>query len=236
MYVTGALFDCGGSGSYNTVTIRYSSDGGHTWGNPSANPIAIVNAGEFAAGQNHNEYPSIGISPDGVVGYAWHRGACCGGFSPINAPNKVMFARSTDGGVTFPFSTTIVTVPLNQTVPFNSTSPLGVRWSDTPNITADPVTPGTFYALWTQYRVASSANSSAIYLSKSTDYGNTWSTPIIPFNNPNQAIFQAFGWVSVSREHTVHVTYLVGPRATVQWRSSMCSPLMAGTHGPPHSR
>ena len=173
-------------------------------------PLALVPNNEFALGQNHNEYPSLGISPNGTLGYAWHRGACCGGFSPINAPNKVMFARSTDGGVSFPFSTTIVTVPLNQTVPFNSTSPLGVRWSDTPNIAADPATNGTFYAVWTQYRTPSTAASAAIYLSKTTDNGATWSAPVIPYNNPNANIFQGFGWVKVTTDHAVHVTFTGG--------------------------
>jgi len=210
VYLTGALFDTAGSGSFNTVTNRWSSDNGTTWNPPSAQPLALVASNEFALGQNHNEYPSMGISANGTIGYAWHRGACCGGFIPINAPNKVMFARSSDGGVSFPFSTTIVTVPLNQTVPFNSTSPLGVRWSDTPNIAADPATNGTFYAVWTQYRTASTAASAAIYLSKSVDNGATWSAPVIVYNNPNANIFQGFGWVKVTTDHAVHVTYLGG--------------------------
>jgi hypothetical protein len=158
VYVTTALFDAGGSGSFNTVSNRWSSDNGTSWNPPSAVPIALVPNNEFALGLNHNEYPSLGISPNGTLGYLWHRGACCG---QINVPNKVMFTRSADGGVTFPYSTTVVTVPLNQTVSFNSTSPLGVRWSDTPNIAADPATNGTFYAIWTQYRTANTAASAA---------------------------------------------------------------------------
>jgi hypothetical protein len=208
VYLTGALFDSAGSGSFNTVTLRWSSDNGTSWNPPSNQPSALVPNNEFALGQNHNEYPSLGISRNGTIGYAWHRGACCGGFSPINSPNKVMFSRSSDGGVTFPFSTTIVTVPLNQTVPFNSTSPLGVRWSDTPNIAADPTTNGVFYSVWTQYRTANTAASAAIYLSKTTDNGATWSTPVIPYNNPNANLFQGFGWVKVTADHAVHVSYL----------------------------
>ncbi len=211
VYQTEALFDSGGTGSYNSVTLRWSSDGGHTWSPPGSNPLPIVDAAEFSRGisGNHNEFPSMGVQPNGTIGYAWHRGLCCGSSATVGSNNKVAFARSTDGGVTFPFSTTIVTVPQNQSVVFNSTSPLGVRWSDMPNITADPVD-GTFYAIWTQYRTASTPASSAISLSKSTDNGNTWSTPVIPFNNPNGSIFQGWGWVSVTPDQTVHVTYLGG--------------------------
>ena len=67
-------------------------------------------------------------------------------------------------------------------------------FGDTPNIAADPVTPGVYYAVWTAYRTANTAASAAIYLSKSTNDGATWSAPVIPFNNPNANIFQAFGW------------------------------------------
>src|SRR5207248_1296538 len=138
------------------------------------------------------------------------RGLCCGGSPTVGTNNKVMFARSTDGGVSFPFSTTVVTVPANQAISFNSTSPLGVRWSDTPNIAADPVTNGTFYAIWTQYRTASVAASAAAYLSRTTDNGATWSSPVIAYNNPNANIFQGFGWVKVTADHTVHITFLGG--------------------------
>jgi hypothetical protein len=210
VYVTEALFDPAGSGSFNTVTIRRSSDNGATWNPSASSPIALVPNNEFALGQNHNEYPSLGISPNGTIGYVWHRGMCCGGPSPINSPNKVMFTRSTDGGVSFPYSTTIVTVPLNESVPFNSTSPFGQRWSDTPNIAADPTTNGTFYAVWTAYRTPSTPASAAVYLSSSTDNGATWSAPVIPYNNPNASIFQGFGWVKVTADHTVHVTYFGG--------------------------
>ncbi len=171
---------------------------------------------EFALGLAHNEYPSLGISPNGTLGYIWHRGLCCGDSPSVGTNNKVMFTRSTDGGVTFPFSTTIVTVPLTRRCPFNSTSPFGQRWSDTPNITADPSSNGVFYAVWTAYRTASAPASAAIYLSKTTDNGATWSTPTIPYNNPNANIFQGFGWVKVTADHTVHVTYFGGTTSNTQ--------------------
>ena len=118
-YVTEAVIDSGTTGSYDTVGVKFTTDGGANW-SPLA---AAVDPNEFANGTNHNEYPSLAIEPDGSIVEAWHRGMCCGGPSPINSPNKVMWARSTDGGVSFPVSGTIFTVALNQTVPFNATSP-----------------------------------------------------------------------------------------------------------------
>ncbi|MFL5732824.1 MAG: sialidase family protein, partial [Chloroflexia bacterium] len=210
VYLTGAMFDSGSTGSFNTVTLRRSSDNGATWQPPSNAPLALVPSNEFSISAAHNEFPSLGISSDGTVGYAWHRGLCCGAVPTVGTNNRVMFARSTDGGASFPFSTTIVTVPQNQSVPFNSTSPGGTRWSDAPNIAADPVNNGVFYAVWVQYRTASTPASAAIYLSKTTDNGVSWSTPVIPFNNPNGSIFQGFSWVKVTADGTVHVTYLGG--------------------------
>src|SRR5205085_3108744 len=137
-------------------------DGGHTWNPSGSNPLPIVDSAEFSRGLsgNHNEFPSMGIAPNGTIGYAWHRGLCCGSSPTVGTNNKVAFARSTDGGVTFPFSTTVVTVPLARAIPFNSNSPLGARWSDMPNIAADP-TDGTFYAIWTQYRADNTPAGSA---------------------------------------------------------------------------
>ena len=57
-------------------------------------PIALVPSNEFAMGVAHNEYPSLGISANGTLGYAWHRGLCCGGAPTVGTNNKVMFARS----------------------------------------------------------------------------------------------------------------------------------------------
>jgi hypothetical protein len=210
VYVTTAYFDQGGTGSYNTVSNRWSSDNGATWNPPDPQELALVPGNEFATGVAHNEYPSLGISANGTLGYAWRRGLCCGGAPTVGTHDEVKFARSTDGGVSFPFSNTIVSVPANQSISFNSTSPFNQRWSDTPNIAADPVTNGTFYAVWTQYRTANTAASAAVYLSKTTDNGANWSTPVIPYNNPNANIFQGFGWVKVTPDHTVHVTFLTG--------------------------
>jgi hypothetical protein len=208
VYVTEALFDPAGSGSYNSITVRMSSDGGATWS--GVNPL--VDDTEFATGTAHNEYPSLAILPNGDVVCAWHRGLCCGSPPFVGTDNQVYISRSTDGGVTWssgdpsPAPISAVTVPLANAVSFNSSTNAGFRWSDTPNIAADPSN-GDLYVVYTAYRTANTNNSSAIYLIKSTDEGNTWSAPTIPFNDPNPTNYQYFGWVQVSKDHAVHVTY-----------------------------
>src|SRR5207253_6010129 len=92
VYLTGAMFDSAGSGSYDSVTLRRSTDNGVNWQPPSNVPLALVDSTEFRTRTNHNEYPSLGISANGTIGYAWHRGMCCGSTPIINVPNKVMFA------------------------------------------------------------------------------------------------------------------------------------------------
>jgi plastocyanin len=197
-YITIALFDPGGSGSWNTVGARASTDGGTNW-TPF---VAVVAGDEFRLGTNHNEFPSLAIQPSGAVVEAWHRGSCCGA---INVPNKVMWTRSTDGGVSFPISGTVVTVPLDESISFNSGSPAGFRWNDTPNITADPAD-GTLYATWIQRRAPDDDTTAAVYMSTSTNDGIDWSTPVI-VDNSHPHKFQYMQWAEVSRDHVVHVTY-----------------------------
>ncbi len=202
VYITEAVLDPGGVGTFDGVGLQSTTDGGTTW----TSFFSLVDTTELTRGVNHNEYPSLAIQPSGAVVEAWHRGALSG---VIATSNKVMAARSTDGGVTFGTPTTVVTVPQNQSVPFNSVSPGGFRWSDTPNITADPVD-GTLYAVWVQYRTASTPASAAVFLSSSTDNGATWSAPVIPFSNSDPNLFQYFPWVQVSADHMVHLTFSGG--------------------------
>ncbi len=172
--------------------------------------------------------PSLGISANGTLGYAWRRGLCCGGSPTVGTNDKVMFARSTDGGVTFPFSNTIVTVPWptrpsSSTRPRPSASAGATRRTSRP--TRSPTAPSTPSGPSTARPTPPA--SAAIYLSKTTDNGVTWSTPVIPYNNPNANIFQGFGWVKVTADHTVHVTYFGGTTTNTPAPSSMCSPPMA---------
>ena len=199
VYLAETLFDTAQTGSYDTIAVRASTDHGSTWSTAQSS----VNPNEFALGQNHNHFPSLAIEPDGYVMTVWHRGACC---NVITTTNKIAWARSTNGGVTFPVSGTIATVPQAQSIEFNSLSPAGFRWSDTPNVAADPGTDGLLYAVWTAFRVAGQPDTAGVYLARTTDSGVNWTAPVL-VDNSQPAKFQVFPWVTVSLDHVVHVTY-----------------------------
>jgi hypothetical protein len=200
LYLTVALFarmDI----SYNGISVRWSTDEGVTW----SPVVPLVDTTEFQRGENHNEFASLAIQPDGAVVAAWHRGMCCGCCPAANVPNKVMWSRSTDGGTTFPISGTIVTVPISQSVNFLSRTPGNFRWTDAPNIAADPVD-GTLYAVWTAYRQPAMPTTAATYLSRGTPDASTWTEPVI-VDDSHPDRYQYLPWVDVSRDHVVHVTY-----------------------------
>ncbi len=187
-----------------TVGLRWTTDQGTTW----STYVPLNTPYEYQQLLNINEFASLAIEPNGHIVEVWRRGRGLVGNVAFGDTDKVMWARSTDGGSTFTTSDSsrVYTVPTNQSIIWNTASPGGFRWSDAPNVAADPVN-GYLYAVWLQYRTPSTPESAAVYLSKSTDEGNTWSTPVIPYNNPNPNLFQYFPWVQVSNDHVVHVTF-----------------------------
>ena len=150
--------------------------------------------------------------------------------SPIPSPGGAHH-----GGVTFPTPGTVVTVPISQSVSYNSSSPGEFRWSDPPNIAADPVD-GTLYAVRVQYRVPNFNATAAVYIARGTPDASTWTTPII-LDNSQPGEFQYMPWVSVSSDHAVHVTYgAAAPRRpTPRWPNIMSNPPTGARPGPRHS-
>ena len=101
-------------------------------------------------------------------------------------------------------SGTIATVPISQSVQYNSMGPANFRWTPAPNIAADPVD-GTLYAAWVAYRSADTPTSAAVYISRSTDNGASWSAPVVAGNGSYQYWYMP--WVQVSPDHGVHLTF-----------------------------
>jgi hypothetical protein len=204
MYVSLTLFDSGGSGSYNAVAERFTTDEGATWSTPAAINVSPIST------DGNKQFLSLAVQPTGAVVAMWERARCCGDNPTLYAgPGAFMWARSTDGGVSFPVSGTIYADTVARSVPFNSTSPGAFRWNPQPDIAADPID-GTLYAVWLSYRADNTPAGTAVHLAKSTNNGATWSAPVLPFNNPNANLFQYMPWVGVSPDHVVHVTYSGG--------------------------
>ncbi len=181
--------------------------------------MSVNNTIEAQEAQRHialHEFASLAILPNGNIVLVWRRGKCCGSTIIMNIANQEKWALSTDGGQSFSQSGVIgADTPFSQSISWLSYSPPdpspnpfpGFRWSDEPNVTADPVD-GTLYAVWLQYRVGDNNRTAAVYLSRGILNGGflTWSQPTIVDNSyPNK--YQFLPWVRVSRDHTVHVTY-----------------------------
>lgn len=220
-YLTETIFD--NAQDYYTVGLRYTIDRGITW-SPF---VSLADPTEFNASRYQNSFASLAIEPNGTIVEVWHRGRCCFDENPpsINSENQVIWARSTDGGATFPISGTIAIVPRSQSITFGVSSACdpyprcatitpapsvtsapnyfpGFRISDAPNVTADPID-GTLYAVWTAYRSSNGdKTTAAIYISRGIELGEkgiAWETPVVVYPDyPNK--FQFFPWVQVSRD------------------------------------
>lgn len=206
VYMTYSLFDSGITGSYNGIGIRYTSDGGNTWNPPS--PGIVQKSGAINAVNGDLQWGSLGFQNDGAIVEGWMEDICCGSFPDRGSFNKYYWARSTDGGVTFPISGTLAQDTRAESISFNATSPAGFRWSPQLTVAGDPVD-GTLYAVWLKFRTPGMPQGSgaAVAIARSTDNGVHWSTPTFVYNNPDPAVTQYMPWVAVSRDHTVHVSF-----------------------------
>lgn len=209
--------------TYWAVGLRYTTDNGNSW-----SPFVVLNnPADFNSLVAEDEFPSLAIEPNGTIVEVWRHGRCCGEDQPgphIDTGTVEEWARSTDGGQTFSAAQPIHTTSKSHAIIWNDTSPNdpgpngfgGFRWSDAPNVTADPVD-GTLYAVWAEYRGNYTDKITAgVYLSRGIDLGQgdiVWSDPVLVDNSaPNK--YQFFPWVQVSKERatgslygTVRVTY-----------------------------
>ncbi|ACT01708.1 sialidase family protein [Paenibacillus sp. JDR-2] len=142
-----------------------SLDNGQTW----SIPILLTNQTVGSAGFGTN----VAVGPTGQVYVAWAQ------YSPGNS--QFLLRRSDDGGLTFNPTVNVSNISL---VP----SPLPVTtWAFrvlTSAFLAVDLSPnqgqGIVYAVWQDYRTGYSH----IYLSRSTDQGNSWSVPIQVDDSP----------------------------------------------------
>ena len=184
LYVSWSRFNTWGSANpmdSTDIFIAKSTDGGMSWGDQKL----ISNIGGNATGgfgSVHGSYPATG--PNGEVYVAWW------------SPAGLMFDRSTDQGETwlttdinitgFPVQW-IVGIPGIQT---------GVSFPVIVCDRSNGPNHGTIYVNWTDKR--SGAGDANIWLTKSTDGGNTWTTPV-KVNDDGAGRHQFFNYITIDQ-------------------------------------
>lgn len=158
-----AWTDFGGSFD-SDIGFNYSTDGGLSWSTP-INVSSAVNSG------SHDQGVNISTGPNGEVYVIW---AIYDGW-PTNE-SAIGFARSLDGGATFPPAVRIIS-NINGIRNFDIGK--NMRKNSFPSMAVDQQT-GAIYIVWANAGVPgiNTGNDVDVYMIRSTDSGNTWSDPI----------------------------------------------------------
>jgi hypothetical protein len=190
------------NGGAHGLVAGYSTDGGSTW-TVSPQPFSVCYhasgyAGTFLNYQRASD-PWVSIGP-GAPGNPSGSTVYSDSISFDQTPypgdpnathNAVGAAVSYDGGATWSNVQTVIADPC---VSPQSSAPPGYTcnsskayvFNDKNSITADPTIPGMAYAVWDRLVAPPAAPNGFIherayfgqaYMSKTTDYGQTWSTP-----------------------------------------------------------
>ncbi|MCW3066492.1 MAG: exo-alpha-sialidase [Solirubrobacterales bacterium] len=173
-----------------------TTDGGHTWSTPTR--ITPNNNNMFTIGNQ------IAVLPDGTLVDVFHFGKGSGQDAPNASFTGV--ARSSNGGATWSKPITISNNPVVQDrdpdngVPLRTGADIG---GGLPDIAVNP-TSGTLYVVWEDSRFSGTHDD--IALSKSTDGGRTWSTPV-KVNQSPPGVFAFTPVVDVLPDGTVAVAY-----------------------------
>ncbi len=195
---------CAGGGGDRRMFVARSDDGGATWTAPVLASAANVRSGADVANaaspdEQVREPAQPVIGPDGAVyiGYR-NRDLTSGTTCPLNPTgniqaNCIVVARSTDLGQTWQqFSTG---VPIS-------------GGSGHPRLAVDPATPNGVGTLYIAYQGPSGADQD-ISLQRSTNRGQTWSSPVKVNDDPPAApaVNQTNAWPSVGPGGRVDVTW-----------------------------
>ena len=163
-----------GGGAHGLVASR-SANGGQTW----AQNFAAFDA--CSGGTGNDAYdrasdPWVTFDPNGN---AYQISLS---FSADNLTSAVLVSKSTDGGATWDVPKTLI----------RDTSI--VNFNDKESITADPTRPGNVYAVWDRFAIPGENRSfNSLFhsfafrgqpvFSRTTDGGQTWSTPVAMTNS-----------------------------------------------------
>ncbi len=183
-----------GGGSDTEIAISTSTDDGLTW-TTNNNISGAVNAG------NHNQGVNISVGPNGEVYVIW---AIYDGWP--SDESAIGMAVSYDGGATFEPAERIITnirgirsTETSKNMRVNAFPVGAVDNSNGPNR-------GAIYVAWTNVGTpgVNTGNDIDTYISKSTDNGATWSTPI-KMNQDESGLGKEhyFPWITVDPSNGV---------------------------------
>jgi len=185
-----AWTDFGGSDD-TEIKISRSTNDGVSWSTPLKLSAAIL------AG-SHNQGVNIQTGPNGEVYAAW---AVYDGWPTDET--AIGFAKSTDGGVSFPAATRIIsnikgirTTEVSKNHRVNSFPVMAVDISGGPNN-------GNIYIVWTNIGTPgiNTGTNISVYMIRSTNGGTSWSTPVRVNQGPNLNGKEAyFPWISCDPE------------------------------------
>lgn len=169
------------------ITVR-SSDDGVSWSDSTRVSSGSLNQGTVVA-----------VGPDGVVNVAWH--------DNIWAENsRIGFDRSTDGGETFGEDRFPAAVVWIKPPHWGGTGP-ELRWDVFPTLDvdrSDGPDRGNLYIAWSDDR----HGDPDILLTRSTDGGTSWSSPIRVNDDPmGSGADQFYPWIAVDPEGRVIVAF-----------------------------
>jgi hypothetical protein len=191
IYMTWTEFDdYGSSGINDSSRIKFSKseDEGITWS--SSITISDV-SGNCIDSDNTTEGAVPCVSPDGEIYVSWA------------GPLGLVFDKSTDGGETWGSDIFVSDMPGG----WDFDVPGIYRCNGMPitmcDISNSPDR-GTIYIVWADQR--NGTTNTDIFLSKSTDKGNTWSIPV-KVNNDATARHQFFVWSTIDQS-TGHLWFV----------------------------
>lgn len=184
IYLTWTQFDDYGSSAISdssNILFSRSTDGGSTW-----SPAKQINrvSGDCVDSDNTVEGATPAVGPNGELFAAW------------TGPRGIVFNRSLDTGNTW-LSDPILVNEIAKDWDFEV--PGIMRCNGLPVLKCDlsgGPNHGTLYINWTDQR--NGINDTDVWLSKSTDNGDTWSNPV-RVNNDTSGKHQFFSWMDIDQ-------------------------------------
>src|ERR1035437_6854923 len=184
IYVTWTQFDSYGTtntADSSVILFSKSADGGLTWSTPKR---ICVQAGDCIDSDNTVEGAVPTVGPNGEIYVAWA------------GPNGIVFTKSLDDGNTWlPHETFVTSMPGGWDYNIAGLQRCNGLPATSCDISGGPNN-GTIYINWTDQR--NGTTDTDVWLIKSTDGGQTWSSPI-RVNTDAPGKQQFLSWMSIDQ-------------------------------------